>query len=387
MSSKIFTFEKIYKAYLDCRKTKRKTINALKFEFCFEKNIFLLMEELKNKTYKPGRSVCFVVKNPSPREIFAANFKDRVVHHILIREIEKIGERKLIYDTFSCRKRKGTHLAVKRLKSFIKKATENHTKEAFYIQMDISGFFMAIDHNILYSIFEKIILKQKKTRIWKDDILWLAKTIIFSKPTENYLIKGQRSLFNILPKRKSLFYSDSNKGLPIGNYSSQFFANLYLNKLDQFIKRELKCKYYARYVDDFILIDRDKNKLIEAENKVNNFLKTELDMSLNPNKTKLKSLDSGIEFLGYFIKPLCILTKQGVVKRAKEKIYRFNQLENLNIDKVISVLNSYYGHFNHANTFNLRKSIFENCVGGGGLKGKILVSADYKKIILKKINA
>jgi len=384
--SKIFTFKKIYKAYLDCRKTKRKTINALKFEYCFEKNIFLLMEELKNKTYKPGRSVCFVVKKPSPREIFAANFKDRVVHHILVREIEDIGEKSLIFDTFSCRKGKGTHFAIKRLKNFIKKATENHTKEAFYIQMDISGFFMAIDHNILYSIFEKIILKQKKTQIWKDDILWLAKTIIFSKPTENYLIKGQRSLFNILPKRKSLFYSNGNKGLPIGNYSSQFFANLYLNKLDQFIKRELKYKYYARYVDDFILIGKDKNKLVEAENKVSYFLKTELGMSLNPNKTKLKSLDNGIEFLGYFIKPLCILAKQKVVKRAKEKIYKLNQLKNLNIDKVVSVLNSYYGHFNHAYTFNLRKSIFENCVGGG-LKGKILASADYKKIILKKINA
>lgn len=366
MNSKIFTFEKIYKAYLDCRKTKRKTMNAIKFEYEFEKNIFFLIKELRSKTYKPGRSMCFVVTEPSPREIFAADFKDRVVHHILIREIEKIGENKLIFDTFSCRKGKGTHFAIKRLRSFIKKATKNHTKEAFYIQMDISGFFMAIDHNILYSIFEKIILKQKKPQAWKNDILWLAKTIIFAKPTEDYIIKSPPSLFDVLPKRKSLFYSALNKGLPIGNYSSQFFANLYLDKLDQFIKREIKCKYYVRYVDDFILLGKNKNELAAAEERVDYFLRNNLGLRLNHKKTRFNSINRGIEFLGYFVKPGCILVKQKLVKNIKKKIYEMKPLqENNNPNKIVSALNSYYGHFNHAFTFNLRKSIFENCMGGG----------------------
>ena len=154
MSATIFTFEKLYRAYLDCRKTKRKTINALKFEMNLERNLFQLQKELQNKTYRPGRSICFAVTNPCPREIFAAGFKDRVIHHLLVREVEEIGEKSFIFDTFSCRKNKGTHSAVERLKYFIRKTTKNYRREAFYLKLDISGFFMAISHDILYDIFE-----------------------------------------------------------------------------------------------------------------------------------------------------------------------------------------------------------------------------------------
>ena len=363
----IFTFEKIYRAYLDCRKTKRKTINALKFEYNLERNLFLLQRELDNKTYKPSRSICFVVKEPSPREIFAASFKDRVVHHLLIREIEKMGERILIFDTFSCRKGKGTHLAVKRLKTFIRKATKNFNRETFYMQIDISGFFMAINHDILYSIFSKLVLKQKKFKQWKDDMLWLAKTIIFHKPTKNYIIKSHPVLFNLIPQRKSLFSAPANKGLPIGNYSSQFFANLYLNKLDQFVKRNIKCRYYVRYVDDFILLSRNREFMRGLENKVNKFLRNELDLDLNFNKTKFQPLSEGIEFLGYFVKPGYVLAKQSVVQRLKNKLYNLNNraTEIIRLNNILAMVNSYYGHFGHAFSFNLRKAIFEKGMGGG----------------------
>jgi len=367
--SEIFTFKKIYRAYLDCRRTKRKTMNALKFEYNLESNIFQLKNEFEAKTYKPGRSICFVVKNPSPREIFAASFKDRVVHHLLIREIEKSGEEVLIFDTFSCRKNKGTHLAVERLKRFMKKVTENYKKEAFYLQLDISGFFMAINHNVLYKIFEKLILKQKKSKQWKNEMLWLAKTIIFHKPTQNYIIKSQLSLFNLIPQRKSLFFASANKGLPIGNYSSQFFANLYLNKLDQFIKRELKCKYYVRYVDDFILLSRNREIMRGLENKVNKFLRNELDLNLNFNKTKFQPLSKGIEFLGYFIKPGYVLAKSSVVSRLKNKLYNI-EIRSIEPKNILAIINSYYGHLGHAFSFNLRKSIYESCLGGG-LKRKV----------------
>lgn len=362
----IFTFEKIYRAYMDCRKTKRNTINALKFEYNLKRNISLLLKELETKIYKPGRSICFVVKNPSPREIFAAGFRDRVVHHLLIREIEAIGEKNFIYDTFSCRKNKGTHLAVKRLKSFIRKTTENYKRKAFYLQLDISGFFMAINHDILYSIFKNLILKQNRPCQWKDDILWLAKAIIFHKPTDNYIVKSQPFLFNLIPKRKSLFGSAENKGLPIGNYSSQFFANLYLNKLDQFIKREIGCKHYVRYVDDFILLEKNKEKLGNLENKIDKFLKSNLDLKLNLGKTKFLSVSRGIDFLGYFIKSGYVLAKQSVVKRLKNKLYNLNQkvIGVGDFKNVLAMLNSYYGHFSHANSFNLRGSIYEKGWGG-----------------------
>lgn len=184
MNKTIFTFEKLYRAYLDCRKTKRKTINALKFEWNLERNLFQLQKELETKSYRPGRSICFVVKEPSPREIFAATFRDRVVHHLLVREIEKFGEKSFTFDSFSCRKNKGTHLAVKRLRSFIREISKNYKKRAFYAQLDISGFFMAINHNILYSILKDLVLKQNKSYQWEKDILWLAKIIIFHKTNQ-----------------------------------------------------------------------------------------------------------------------------------------------------------------------------------------------------------
>ena len=370
MSKTIFTFEKLYQAYLDCRKTKRKTINALKFEWNLERNLFQLKKALETKKYKPGRSICFVVKEPSPREIFAASFKDRVVHHLLIREILEMGERKFIFDSFACRKNKGTHAAVKRLKRFIRKVTQNYKKEAFYCQLDISGFFMSIDHDVLFSIFQKFISKQDKPDQWKEEVLWLAKTIIFHKPTENYLIKGNPSLFKLIPARKSLFQSGEKCGLPIGNYSSQFFANLYLNELDQFIKRKLKCKYYIRYVDDLILLDRDKENLRHWRNKINNFLEERLSLKLNLDKTKIQPIDNGINFLGYFVKPDYVLICRRVVSRLKNKLYFLNKnkKETLELNKTLATINSYYGHFKHAFSFNLRKDIYENHLGEKGEK-------------------
>ena len=382
MSTTIFTFEKLYKAYLDCRKTKRKTINALDFEWNLERNLFQLQKELENKTYKLGRSICFVVKDPSPREIFAATFRDRVVHHVLIREIEAMGEKNFIFDSFSCRKNKGTHLAIKRLKMFIKKATKNHRKEAFYLQLDISGFFMAINHNILYLMFKDLVSKQNKSYQWKKDVLWLAKTIIFYKPTNDYIVKGNYSLFKLIPSRKSLFESPKGKGLPIGNYSSQFFANLYLNKLDQFIKRELKCKYYIRYVDDLVLLDKNKEKLKYLRDRINLFLKENLDLELNLDKTKLQKIDKGIDFLGYFIKPEHILIRQKVVKRLKSKLYYINKNmeDDKDLNNILATINSYYGHFSHAFSFNLRKDIYENHLGE--LQNKFLTKKNYSSLKL-----
>jgi len=380
MDRTTFTFEKLYQSYLDCRETKRKTINALKFEWNLERNLFQIQKELETRKYKPGCSICFVVKEPSPREIFAASFKDRVVHHLLINEILEIGERNLIFDTFSCRKNKGTHLAIKRLKKFIRQITKNGRENVFYGQLDISGFFMSIDHDVLFSIFQKFISKQDKPDQWKEEVLWLAKTIIFHKPTENYLIKGDLSLFKLIPSRKSLFQSGEKRGLPIGNYSSQFFANLYLNELDQFIKRKLKCRYYIRYVDDFILLDRDKEKLKFWRDEIDNFLRGNLKLKLSSQKTKIQPIKSGIDFLGYFIKPDYILVRKKVVSRLKNKLYRLNNAKEkiTGLNKILATINSYYGHFQHAFSFNLRKDIYENHLGN--LKEKFLPKADYSSL-------
>ncbi len=367
--SEIFNFQKLYRAYLDCRRTKRKTLNALKFEWKLERNLFWLLKELQQKTYKPGRSICFAVREPTPREIFAASFKDRVVHHLLINEIIKAGEKNFIFDSFACRKNKGTHKAVKRLSSFMRKETRKHT-EVYYLQLDIAGFFMNIEHNILYSILKKLVSKQKRSKLWKKDILWLAKTIIFHQPTRNYKFKGDLSLFNFIPFRKSLFYSAKNKGLPIGNYSSQFFANLYLNKLDQFVKRRLKCRPYVRYVDDLILIDKDKEKLKCWRREIGKFLRNNLKMELNLAKTQIQPVKKGIDFLGYFVKPKYLLVRKKVVSRLKDKLFRLKNRGFLNLNKVLAAINSYFGHFRHAKSFKLRRNIYVNHLGK--LKEKLI---------------
>ena len=151
--SNIFTYKKIYNSYLFCRQNKRKTESALKFEINFEKNLKELLEEIITDNYTPGKSICFVVTVPKPREIFAAEFRDRIVHHLLVNEIIESAEKKFIYDSFACRVDKGTHRAMLRLKDFIRKVTKNNTTEVFYLHLDIKSFFMSIDKEILFDIF------------------------------------------------------------------------------------------------------------------------------------------------------------------------------------------------------------------------------------------
>ncbi|MDA3839882.1 MAG: RNA-directed DNA polymerase [Patescibacteria group bacterium] len=368
--NEMFTYTKLFQAYLDCRKTKRKTINALKFEWDYEKNLDLLLSELKARVYRPGRSICFVVTRPVPREIFAADFRDRIVHHLLIREIIDKGERIFIHDSFACRPGKGTHRAIKRLRDFIRQITVNHKKEIFYAQLDIRGFFMSIDQRILFKLAERLIMKHKRSKKWQEDVLWLAKTIIFHRPKDNYYAKGDRTLFSLIPPHKSLLHQDEFRGLPIGNYSSQFFANLYLNELDYFVKRTLKCRYYIRYVDDFILLHENCDQLKKWRVEIDIFLSKTLGMSLNKNKTKIQSIKKGIDFIGYFIKPNLILSRQKVVRRLKNKLYQANKIfkDNRRVEKedlvdILSQINSYYGHFSHSYCFNLKKDIFENHLG------------------------
>lgn len=380
--NEIFNYNKIYTAYLDCRRNKRKTINALKFEQNLEMNLFDLQKDFELRRYVPSRSICFAVSEPSLREIFAADFRDRVVHHLLVNELIKIADKTFIYDSFACRKNKGTHAAVEKLKIFIKKVSDNNRKEAFYAQLDIASFFMSIDHEILYNILERQVLEtREKSGKWKEEILYLSKVIIFHKPTENYITKGNHDLLKLIPTKKSLINAPDNKGLPIGNYSSQFFTSLYLNKLDQFVKRELKCKYYVRYMDDFIVLDVDKNNLEFFKNKIDEFLQKELLLKLNPNKTKIQPLKKGIDFLGYFIKPNHSLIRRRVVKNL------INKLENdsfENSKKTQAVTNSYFGHFCKADTINLRFNIFDKYFVKLG-REDFELAGSVKSLSLKKI--
>lgn len=348
----IFTYKNLYQAYLDCRKNKRKTINALKFELNFEENLRILMKDLIDRKYKPGCSICFAVSNPSLREIFAADFRDRVVHHLLVREIIDFFERRFSCDSFACRPKKGTHKAVKRIKKFIH---FTHKTNLYYGQFDIRSFFMSIDHEILYNILEKSLSKGKRKKTFKtseqelEEILWLAKVIIFHRSNENYKTKGDLKLLNKIPPHKSLLRQNTPRGLPIGNYSSQFFANLYMNELDQLVKRKLKCRCYVRYVDDFIILEKNTKELKILRNIIDDFLQSKLSLKLNINKCKIQPIKRGIDFLGYFLKPDRIFVRRKVFRRYKDKLFRIAIGQtNTNRQSLLSMTHSYKGHFKHA---------------------------------------
>ena len=402
-----FSFENLYKSYLKCRKNKRGTINALRFEINAEEKLFKLSEELENKTYKPICSVCFIVERPKMREIIAADFRDRVVHHLLVERLEAIYEPIFIYDSYACRKDKGLHKAVERVREFIRKGSENGRKRLYFIHLDIRNFFVSIDREILFQMLKKKLdglnhpfgnpplspfskgglldsplsrgdigvcypLNRGVMGDFINDLLYLARAIIFHNPTENCIIKGKKNLLNCLPPHKSLFHAPENKGLPIGNLTSQFFANLYLNELDQYVKHILKCRYYVRYCDDFLILDKSPKKLEDVKKKIGEFVKERLHLSLNEKKGKAMPVSNGIDFLGYIIRQDYMLVRHRVVNNLKSRLSWFEDMlisekdgaqviryDYELLEKLRSVIASYLGHLKWADTYRLRSAILE----------------------------
>jgi retron-type reverse transcriptase len=355
------SFANIYNQYIACRKNKRNTVNALKFEVNQEAELLKLQEELKTRTYTPGRSVCFYATKPKLREIFAADFKDRIVHHILVDHLERLFEPKFIYDSFACRKNKGIHAGVKRLQGFTRKITKSGKKQCYFLQLDIHNFFMNIN---------KGILSQQLTQYVSDDsALWLCKLLVFHDCRNNYQLKGNKKLRQAVPEHKTLFNCEAGVGLPIGNLNSQFFANVYLNALDQFVKHQLKCQFYVRYCDDFVLLADSVAQLAYWRDQIEDFLFVQLKLKLNA-KEQLLPINNGINFLGYIVRPDYLLVRRRVVNQLKEKLtkYRLLLIEKLEsqvvyhfdynlLHQLHATLASYLGHFKMANSHRLEQSL------------------------------
>ena len=345
----IFSFRNIYRCYLDCRKNKRNTINALKFEINAEENISRLERELKNKSYHPSRSILFATRKPKLREIFAADFRDRVIHHILVDCLERTWEKIFIYDSYACRKDKGTHKAVMRMQSFLRKVSQNGKRRAYYLQLDIKDFFVSIDKKVLFKLIKK--------KITNEDVLWLVGKNIFWDCTKSFILRDERALMQKIPHNKSLFGKNNIRGLPVGNLTSQFFANVYLNELDQFVKHTLKAKFYIRYVDDFILLSRDRRELIKWREIIKAFLKTELNLKLHPTRIRLQPISNGIDFLGYVTRRNYILVRRRVINNMKIRLRHFERTKHKTKEALRDFLQSYLGHFKWANSYNLVKRL------------------------------
>ena len=234
-----FTLEAIFEAYFSCRSNKRNTINALAFELDYESNLIQLWKELNDGSYQPGKSIAFIVHKPVQREIFAADFRDRVVHHLIINKLNPLFEKEFIQDSYACRVGKGTHHGISRANKFIRQCSKNYKEDCYVLKLDIEGFFMHINKEILFSRLQKFIEAQYKQND-KELVLEICHKIIFNSPTENCIIKGAAKNWEGLPKNKSLFHSPQNSGLPIGNLTSQIFANFYMSAFDHFMKERTR---------------------------------------------------------------------------------------------------------------------------------------------------
>lgn len=369
---RLLSYAAVYQAYEDCRRRKRGTINAMKFEADLLDNLFDLALALQNGTWQPARSVCFVTTRPKTREIFAADFRDRVVHHLLVRRLEELWEPRFIYDSYASRKSKGIHVAAKRLQNYMLKATCSNRKPAWFIQLDISSFFMSIDKGILNDLFAGVLHRLNPED--KDSLLYLLGQVINHDCTIDYCLKGKRKDLALVPDHKSLFKIPAGKGLPIGNLTSQFFANVYLNELDQFVKHRLACRYYLRYVDDFILVDPCPERLTKWQDEIVLFIRDRLALKLK-SRVRPRRVSQGADFLGYIIRPSYILVRRRVVNNLKNRLNDFGRklvtartinnhlvtclkIQPEQYQEVEQVLSSYIGHFKHANNFNLTRSLF-----------------------------
>ncbi|WDG79196.1 RNA-directed DNA polymerase [Pseudomonas chlororaphis] len=275
-----------------------------------EINLLELYDDLIASTYRPGRSICFVVTRPKAREVWAADFRDRIVHHLLYNHIGPRIERSFIADSCACIPGRGTLYAAKRLESKIRSASQNWSKPVYYLKCDLANFFVAIDKQVL--------LEQLAARIIEPWWLALAERILMHDPRENYEVRSPAHLFNRVPQHKRLTAQPAHLGLPIGNLSSQFFANVHLDALDQFAKHTLKARHYIRYVDDFVFLHESPQQLNEWLTQVEKFL-PRLGAKLNPTKTILQPVDRGVDFVGHVIKPWRRTTRKRSVAQALKR--------------------------------------------------------------------
>lgn len=344
-----FTFRNLRKAYADCCKNKSNTTNHLLYWQNLEKNLLKIEKQLANRTYRPERSIAFVVTKPKVREIFASDFADRVIHHLLYNYLEPIFEPRFIYDSHACRKTKGTHCAMLRLQRFCREFTENTppATKSYYLKMDIKSFFTSIDKQVLYRLIAD--------RVKNPEILWLTHIVIFHDCARDISpkLQSQPQLFAKVPPEKSLFTVPRGKGLPIGNLTSQFFANVYLDQLDQFVKHTLKAKYYVRYVDDFVLLAKDRQTLLFYQAEIEKFLIQKLNITAHPKKTIIRPISDGIDFVGCIVRPDYILVRKRVIGQWRHKLKNSPSHEHRKIS------HSYTAHTKHANARSFERKMLK----------------------------
>lgn len=387
----------IFRAYYDARKNKRNTKQQIAFEMDLEHNLVELYEQIRDRKYQPSPGVCFIVDRPVKREIFASHFRDRVVHHLLFNYLAPLFEARMIFDSYSCRKGKGTSEGISRIEHHIRSCTQNYTYSAYILGLDLKGYFMSIPKKRLYEVISRTLVRCRG-RPSPDGTHWsklldmelidfLLRQIIFRDVTKDCEIRGSKSDWEGLPPSKSLLKAAPGIGLPIGDLTSQLFSNIYLSLLDDYVKRVLRCKYYGRYVDDFYIVHESRCYLKEVIPWLQKFLKEELMLELHPDKIWLQHYTRGVKFLGAYIKPHRIYPSKRTVVLFREAIRKLEQECRITdpcpkrLEEMLAVINSYCGHLGQFKAYKIldkqfRKSPlkkFFHFVSGYGkakLKGK-----------------
>lgn len=313
----IISVENLLLAWEEFLRGKRNRADVQEFSLRLADNVIELRRDLANLTYNHGQYQVFFINDPKPRIIHKAAVRDRLLHHAVYRKLYPFFDKVFIADSFSCRLGKGTHKAVNRFRHFSGKVSQNNTKTCWILKGDIRKFFASVNQNILLDILKEYIPDQK--------IIWLLEKIIGS------------------------FYSaEVGIGLPLGNLTSQLLANVYLNKFDQFAKHKLKIQYYIRYADDFVVSSQSKPYLLDLIEPLRAFLSKELKLDLHPDKIFVKTLFSGVDFLGWVNFPDHRVLRHKTAKRMQKRIgQNFNEAS----------LNSYLGLLKHGNTNKLRDKL------------------------------
>ena len=347
------TLEAVFDAYFACRKHKRNSINQLRFEADLETNLVALHRDLSEGRYQIGRSIAFVIRHPKIREIWAADFRDRVVHHLIYNAVRDRFERRFIRDSYACIPGRGTHDGMRRVSGFARSITRNWSRDAFFLKADIANFFGSIDRHILLGLVLR--------HVEEDWLRALIQQVVLHDPRENAVFRSSRALFACVPRHKSLLHAPDGKGLPIGNLTSQFFANIYLNELDQFVKHGLRAQYYGRYVDDLVLLHDDTVVLNSWYGQIEEFLQDRLALRLHPGKKHLNRAYTGIDFTGFIIKPGRTYLRRSSLARCRRKIAGWEHSDNPHdpeaLKRLSHSMNSYLGQLRQVNGFKARKSL------------------------------
>lgn len=355
-----YNYEEIHRrvtlGYLKAREEERNTPAQLEYELRLEDNLRSLSFELYLRQWAPLPLEWFVLTKPSVREVFAPQFRDRIVSHVLFDILMPVYDRLFIYDSYSCRVGKGTLFGINRFKHHLRSVTNNYTLEAYVLNLDISGYFMSIDRQILYGLIHAEI--EKYAALHADFDLdfteYLVQTFLFRDPLAGCEYHGNPCLKKLVQPNKSLFGQPEGVGLPIGDVINQLNSNIYLNPFDHFVKRVLKIRGYGRYVDDSRSIHNSYAYLEECKERCAEFLAEKLHLTLNKNKSNITSAHEPNTFLGATVMPFYSTASEKTVQKFEDYMKDLNKRiaahEPMSLETELSKLNSVLGYLAHFNS-------------------------------------